>query len=433
MDEREANIDLLFRNGLKDYEVLPPQDAWNNIQPVVRKNAMPFILLRAAAIVTLLLSISVLAYMLNRQTSASRGDLASFNISKVDPIHLQPLQSVLIPKTNNQKYIANLPAEVIMMTVAEAEGSYSAGQVEAQPEDVNVLTEGRADKIGSLNTASIGKSEVAGPVLTASVPVFYPETKAVPAERWSVAAMASPTYFSEFGSKGLEGSIHNSEKAAVSYSGGFAVSYRINKRFSVQTGLYYASNGQKIDGIASFGGFGKYYYSKGSSNFEVKTSSGPIMTSNPDVFLIDNSPVNRVQTAYTNDVFDPNKSSLNYISNSVIQNFSYLEMPIVLKYKIIDKMLDINIIGGFSYDILLNNSVYAKSDGGKYEVGKTEGMSNLNLSSSLGMGMEYSLSKKISLNLEPTFRYFLNPLNVMSNPAIHPYSFGVFSGFSYRF
>ena len=27
----EANIDLAFRNGLKDYEVLPPPDVWNCI------------------------------------------------------------------------------------------------------------------------------------------------------------------------------------------------------------------------------------------------------------------------------------------------------------------------------------------------------------------------------------------------------------------
>jgi hypothetical protein len=31
MDERGANIDILFRNGLKDYEVLPPPEVWNNI------------------------------------------------------------------------------------------------------------------------------------------------------------------------------------------------------------------------------------------------------------------------------------------------------------------------------------------------------------------------------------------------------------------
>ena len=31
MNEKGANIDLLFRNGLKDFEVLPPPGVWDNI------------------------------------------------------------------------------------------------------------------------------------------------------------------------------------------------------------------------------------------------------------------------------------------------------------------------------------------------------------------------------------------------------------------
>jgi hypothetical protein len=218
-----------------------------------------------------------------------------------------------------------------------------------------------------------------------------------------------------------------------SYSGGFAVSYKINKRLSVQTGVYYASHGQRIDGISAFGGFGKYFDTKGSSNFEVMTSSGTVHTNNPDVFLVDNALGNRIITAYTNDVFDPNKANLSYIGGAIIQNFNYLQMPVMLRYKIIDKNLDVNLIGGISSDFLLNNNVFARTAGGKYDLGKTEGMNSLAFSSSLGMGMEYSLSKKISLNLEPTFRYFLNPTKIVSVSGMHPYSFGIFSGISYRF
>jgi hypothetical protein len=47
--------------------------------------------------------------------------------------------------------------------------------------------------------------------------------------------------------------------------------------------------------------------------------------------------------------------------------------------------------------------------------------------------MEYSLSKKLTLNLEPTFRYYLNPFNDVTGLRAHPYSFGVFSGVAYKF
>ena len=51
MDEREANIDLVFRNGLRDYEVLPPSEVWDNIGPViVNKKGISYLpFLKAAA------------------------------------------------------------------------------------------------------------------------------------------------------------------------------------------------------------------------------------------------------------------------------------------------------------------------------------------------------------------------------------------------
>ena len=49
MDDRKANIDLLFRNGLKDFEVLPPPEVWNNILPAIRKKQRYVALLRTAA------------------------------------------------------------------------------------------------------------------------------------------------------------------------------------------------------------------------------------------------------------------------------------------------------------------------------------------------------------------------------------------------
>ena len=188
-----------------------------------------------------------------------------------------------------------------------------------------------------------------------------------------------------------------------------------------------------MDGINSFGGFQEYNYTKGDHNFEVLTTSGTVYTNNADVFLMANGPGERILTNYTNDVFDPEKASLQYINNTLRQNFSYLELPIILRYKVIDRMIDFNLIGGVSYNLLVSNSVYTMVDGGKYPIGKTEGLNPITLSSSLGMGMEYNFSDKLSLNLEPTFRYYLNPFNEVTGSKIHPYSFGIFSGVSYKF
>lgn len=71
--------------------------------------------------------------------------------------------------------------------------------------------------------------------------------------------------------------------------------------------------------------------------------------------------------------------------------------------------------------------------GSKYDIGKTAGLNTFLVSSSLGMGMEYTISDKVSLNLEPTIRYYLNPFSSIRGISANPYSFGIFSGLSYRF
>ncbi len=86
-----------------------------------------------------------------------------------------------------------------------------------------------------------------------------------------------------------------------------------------------------------------------------------------------------------------------------------------------------------SYNLLVDNSVYTVIDGNKYMIGSTEGMNMFTVSSSVGMGVEYKFSGKLSLNLEPTFRYYLNTFNNVIGSQFHPYSFGIFSGISYKF
>jgi hypothetical protein len=100
---------------------------------------------------------------------------------------------------------------------------------------------------------------------------------------------------------------------------------------------------------------------------------------------------------------------------------------VIVRYKLIDKTIDFNLVGGLSSNLLVNNSVYASIEGERYQVGRTEGMSMLTFSSSLGMGMEYNFSGNLSLNLEPTFRYYINPFSQTPILKIHPYSFGIFS------
>ncbi len=437
MDDREANIDLLFRQGLKDYEVLPPAGAWDKISPVIRKKQRPYTILRAAAMIAVLATLSFLTATWNSEYSESEVRTGALQrIMTVTPQNETPADFLLAD--------AGKPAVPVNKKGAPADNldiraEYS-GESVPEPEILTTFEINGLPEAEGMNRRDIimRASSVAKNLDIDYSQVLY--ASEIPAsgkkDKWSIAALVSPTYFSSFNSSvnGASSQLNKVEQPVISYSGGISLAYKVNRRLSVQSGLYYASYGNELSGITSFGGFQRYDQVKGNSNFEVQTRNGIVSTNNADVYLVDNLSANRVASYFDKSSFDPAKASLEYLNNSLMQNLGYLELPVILRYKVIDRAFDFNIIGGVSSNLLVNNSVYASVDGSKYEVGRTEGLNNILFSSSLGMGMEYNLTNNLSLNLEPTFRYYLNSFNTYSGMSnLHPYSFGVFSGLSFRF
>jgi hypothetical protein len=442
MVDRGANIDLIFRNGLKDYEVLPPQDIWEGIPPVLKKKRS-FTLLRIAASMAVLVSLGAGSmFLVNKiETDLSSPELTfnqeesqgvipalnknSYNrvaVAGYEPVPdavaiSEPVIDDLMPPVSK----FNLPEPGLYRSFIESKKSTSRRQngsvVRIDPTIYPVNPEGN-------NNTGESDMELKGE----SMPVKE-------RSRWSIGALVIPTYYSSvsFSNDDAAKDLIKAEEAAVSYSGGFSFAYKVGKRLSLQTGLYYSSIGQKVTGVDSYSGFTSFNNAKGAGMFSVVTSSGTISSGNRDIYLADNNTGSRVLSALSLDVFDPVKADLSYLSNTVHQSFNYLEIPFVMKYKLFDRTIDFNLTGGISYNLLINNTAYAMSGGEKYYIGNTGSLSPVTFSSSLGMGIEYSFSGKLSLNLEPTFRYYITPLGGLAGSSIHPYSFGVLSGISYRF
>ena len=438
MDDRGANIDIVFRNGLKDYEVLPPQDVWDNIRPAIRKKQLPLVIFRAAAMIAVVLSLSLLAYRFSREISAElENPVIALNPESVTP--LPGAAAAILPynEVSQNRGVfsrASIPDDLVPEAV-KTDNIFAAVQnIENPPESDDVSDKNNTP--AELTALSYGRASYFNPDEENSL-TLPDNTGSKGPNRWSISALFAPTYQSRItsGENEAVSRAMAAEQNIVNYSGGLALSYKINRRFSIQSGLYYSTIGKELTGINAYSGFGQQNNAKGNPVFAVTTSDGTIRTSNSDIFLKDGLAADRIQTYYNNNVFDPVKESLTYLDNSVRQNFSYLELPVILRYKVIDRALDFNIIGGVSSNLLVNNSVYASADGSKTQVGTTEGLNLITFSSSLGMGMEYSFANNLSLNLEPTFRYYISPFNDIDIPGmkIHPYSFGVFSGITYKF
>jgi hypothetical protein len=206
------------------------------------------------------------------------------------------------------------------------------------------------------------------------------------------------------------------ENSTISYTGGICVNYHNNTRWSFHSGVFYTQMGQISEEVIEHNNQGiiqpySVWTSAGMVNATPRTSDLPIMSA---------------YRSYQPENIENPKSDL-------IQQFEYIEIPFITKYKIINRKFALNILGGFSTNLLIGNNAYVEENGQKQRIGKTENVNLFNYNATVGFGVEYSISRKISINMEPTLKYSITPINRGNNVYSYPYSFGIFTGIYYNF
>ena len=117
----------------------------------------------------------------------------------------------------------------------------------------------------------------------------------------------------------------------------------------------------------------------------------------------------------------------------VEQTFDLFEVPFLIGYKLGNRKFTLNIAGGFSPAYVVNNSSILIADEQKHDIGSSANINSMIVNSSFSLGIQYSFSKKLALNFEPTFKYSLNPINKDNRFNYHPYSLTWFTGVRYSF
>ncbi|MRR18705.1 hypothetical protein EG827_00790 [bacterium] len=436
MFEREPNIDVVFRNGLKNMEVLPPADVWDNIPPMpVRKSPLRTITGIAAGVAALVsialfanwylrsnnpvapLAEIILAGSGENAVTVDRPVAAADDLNRGLPAAATAVQStpvepvsetILTPSTDETKLLL-ASADPGMLRMKDEE------TLPVNPGEITVISSRRLT--GAANT----------PAKTATVAAGV-ETS----QRFLVGASVSPSMdFSSAGQDLRLSELMNNEKSRPTYTTGLTFGYKISDRLTIQSGIGISSIGQTVTGVDVFAGLSDFYAVKSSYLYSVETSSGLILAGNTDLFLADSK--DRVGSLVQGNMADPSKYPLTLVGDDIQQVFRYLELPLVLRYKLIDSKLGLNLSGGVAYGFLVDNMAYTGEGSDMVEVGHTEGINTHNISSQLGLGMEYNLSSKISFNVEPVFKYYMTPISNISGAFYKPYSLGVYSGFFFKF
>jgi len=275
-----------------------------------------------------------------------------------------------------------------------------------------------------------------------------PETEASgEPHAWKVGSEIAPLYSyrtiaSDYLSQSSMTAINRSEDGIVAYAGGFSVGYATGKRITIESGIYYSRYGQEKnqveayttqyenmnDGLAS------------SSYLAIPNSTGQIVTEGSQQSgydkVVSNATGSKADLANFSGF--PGISAAYYSAQdltdlSVTQYFDYLEVPVVLKYRVVDRKLGLSVTGGLVTNFMVNNGLTLHRDGKDENLGRTGDIHTVNYQGSVGLGIDYPLMDRVAFSLTPRFRYYLNPIDRSSQINVHPYFFGVFAGLSYTF
>lgn len=434
MFNREPNIDIVFRNGLKDMEVLPPSDVWENIPPMpVRRSSFRTVTAIAAGIAALV----------------SLALVAGWYLRSNDP-GLQ-LAEMTIPSGEQQAVrVSSSPTDAVEITsdrtvppsaAVTASADLTEGKIAVPPAivgDQQVALSGLADARRSPGEALPFSSDeitvITAGRLTGDGSTAVPEMTFVSnqaaEQRFMVGASLSPSVgLSRHGQDARLAELINSERSRPSYATGLTFGYKISDRLTIHSGIGLASVGQTINDVDVFAGLSDFYAVKSSYLYSVETASGMIRAGNTDLYLTDTR--NRVGSLVQGA--DPSKYNLTQVGSEIRQVFRYLELPLLVRYKLIDRRVGLNLSGGVAYGLLVDNTAYTGQGSDITRVGHTEGVTPYNISSQLGLGMEYSISTNISFNFEPVLRYYMTPLSDISGALYKPYSLGIYSGLFFKF
>ncbi|EDP97023.1 outer membrane beta-barrel protein [Kordia algicida OT-1] len=242
-------------------------------------------------------------------------------------------------------------------------------------------------------------------------------------KRWSISPNASPVYYNTLsnGSPIDETFADNSKTGDVNFSYGVNVGYDVNKRLTVRSGIHkvdYSYSTRDIALVPSIDGtdLTTIQFRGNNNSFDIKDRQAP-----------SNVVFSQYQLPSTESSIREKQ-----IEGNLNQRMSYIEVPVELKYALVDKKLGVNVIGGVSTLLLTENSIVLDSPEVFTEIGEATNVNDVSFSTNIGLGIDYKVSKQIEVNVEPMLKYQLNTFSGNTG-NFKPYSVGVYTGVSFRF
>ena len=430
------NLDHLFKKALQDKSYEPPPYIWGNIERQLNKNKHKVALWwwrTAAAAAVVAAFIGIWLFYSVESPEIEVAVITGTEILKTkDSTNLPDTFSDSIQEEKTVQYVTKETVTEVPVLIAQNKRTElepiqmhragEAGFIEQTAPDYAISTRKLQRNFIPLTSKEAYQNQKEYQKL------LNTPTSLTTDEKRKIKVMVSGHFVPAYSSGSYSSSLKNSR--GVSYSsnqmdglmnvgGGLKLSVSANKRFSVQTGLFYSRMGQKTSGAGS-GVRAMMLPSLQHSDRMIATPLGNIKTRtqgvayrSPEAILL---------------------SSLNSSSSETIeQTFGTLEIPLHVRYLLNNNKVLFAVSGGVSGNFIVNNKVFLRNGRDKEYIGSTEDIRNFNISTDIGLGMEYPVTSNIRIMIEPGFKYFLQSLSRNDDIDFKPYLFTFSTGIGIRF
>ncbi|HET8854344.1 MAG TPA: hypothetical protein VFM60_00355 [Salinimicrobium sp.] len=432
-------IDRLYQEKFKDFEAAPREAVWESISSQLQKKERKRRILPlwyrvagVAALITLILLIGDWFRPIKAPVVVRDADLRELK------------QSPLVPEDNNASVIAasreKEDENEKISSLSASEGMTEINSKKSSDQEstnrnkeisqASVISASGVERTLEINGDRIAMefgqekdlNEISGKSLFEEIKNTMEETVAVessPESNIEISTFAAPVFYGNLG----EGSFldpqfnDNSSQSEITYSYGVQLAYALTENLKIRSGvsivsMSYNTNGVEYHAVLRPQAISNVVYDK-SQFQELSTQKSSAGNAVP------------VTGMYRTTVGSINGAFLN-------QKLGYFEVPVELEYNLVDKKIEINIIGGASTLFLNENIISVNTGDLTTKLGKAGNLNDISFSTNLGFGMDYNLSEKFKLNLEPVFKYQINTFD-SSTGAFQPYYFAIYSGFTFQF
>lgn len=238
-------------------------------------------------------------------------------------------------------------------------------------------------------------------------------------DRFHLSAFASPLAFNTFvGSSMLadEMSQYNTENS-VTLAYGIKGAYSLSPNLKLRTGISVVGLEQITENVPLAVNVSGKYEMTGIDEVNNVKYNGNIRIDNNNSLM--------------NSLLEMELSGRMGYGN-IQQQVRYIEIPLEAELNLFQtNSIGISATGGGSTWLLSKNKIYVHVDDYTQELGEANNLNKVTFSANAGLKFDLNLTDDVKLNVEPNFRYLINPVNNIEK--YNPYTVGVNAGVTVSF